>query len=142
MIINSYAFAAPIVSDVTPDTVDASYSTTNEYGFADSHSNKYFQVVGINETITLEVSIPGDPFARLACRVMTTLPVGELTENPLGGPWSLLSNGQTINISNNEYFVFGGYYILNDVSSFILDIINASDGDTLITTVECYVDNS
>ena len=141
MIINSYSYSVAAAPDVTPDTVAASYPTSNEYGFADAHSNNYFQVQGINQTITLKASIANSP-GRLYCKVLNTEPTAELSENPLAGGWTSLANNGTITISDNQYFLFGGYYTSPTFAEFDVEVLNNSDGDNLITTVNCLVDNS
>ena len=140
MIINSYSYSVAIIPDVTPDAVAAFYDTFNEYGFADTHTNAYFQVQGINQTITLKTLIT-NPSGRLYSKVMNTTPTSELTTSPLAGGWTELSNNSTITISDNQYFVFGGYFGFG-FAEFTVEIVNNSDGDNLITTVNCLVDNS
>jgi hypothetical protein len=139
IIINSYAFSS-VIPDFTPDDVAASYSTSNEY-FAVVHTNNYFQVQGINQTITLKATI-SNPDGRLQYKVMNTVPVSELSENPVDVGWSSLASNGTTTISNDQYFVFGGYLVTNTFSEFTVDITNSSDGDGAITTIDCLVDNT
>jgi hypothetical protein len=139
ILINSYSFSS-VIPDFTPDAVSASYSTSNEY-FAVVHTNDYFQVQGINQTITLKATISNSN-GRLQYKVMNTLPVGELSENPLNVGWTSLASNGTTTISNNQYFVFGGYITTASFAEFTVDITNSSDGAGAITTINCLVDNT
>ena len=138
ILINSYLFVA---SDVTPDSLAASYSTSNEYGFANTHTNNYFQIAGISSSITLKVSL-ADSNERLYYRKTAVTPVAELTQNPLDGGWTELSNNSTFSVSNNEYVVIAGYYLLSTFTEFTADILNASDLDNTLTEINCLVDNT
>lgn len=140
LLINSYAYAV-VASDVTPDAIGANYSPYNEYGFADTHSNIYFQIQGISTSITIKASM-ADSNARLYYFKKSTEPIAEASYNPLNYGWTSLSNNSTFSVSNGEWVVIAGYYVLNTFTEFVATLLNASDGDNQLTELNCTVDNS
>ena len=139
MIINSYSYATAEAPDVIPTTLNGSYSTYNEYSYSDYHSNNYFQIQAINQPITIKVTIP-DATVRLYYKVMNTTPTSELTENPIGFGNYLVNDG-TFSISNNQYFVFGGWHSETFVFKEVeITVLNNSFSDDILTFINATMD--
>lgn len=140
-LINSYAYATGGGADVTPDAISSSYEIAIDI-YGESYTNIYFKIQGISTSITIKAVIT-DLGANGALYYLkkSTEPIFE--QSNARANWSTpptqLTNNGTFSISNGEWVVFTADSTDNASAFFDVNLLNASDGDALLTQINVNV---
>jgi hypothetical protein len=132
-------------ADVVPNAINWGQAT---YDVAiPEYTTTEKQVTGINQTITLKLTGAWGVNGFVYVRVNST-PLGDgwVTTDPVGDGFSTIAVDGTFTVSNNQYVGFacdgfafgpGGYPF-----SWTVTVKNNSDGDTILDTFDCVVQQS
>jgi len=140
IIINSYAYATGGggASDVTPDALNNMYFAQYDANTFPNSSNAYFQINGIDTSITIRFASVDLGVGGLKAYYYIANNGATYANTSIPSIGTQISSGDEISISNGEYLIIG----IGEEPAFetfgTMYIYNSSDGDALLTTIDMY----